>query len=141
MAVRTWVASSRVGSRIRPRGALGRLVRPASRTRTGRPKARVLPEPVRARPSTWRPASASGITACWTGLGLTISWRANADTSEAGRSRVEKVGSTELPSGLLLTEQYSQTIRDECPISISRGFALLRRAGTAPDWRVHVFTF
>ena len=37
----------------------------------GRPKASVLPEPVRARPSTSRPAIASGTTAAWTSVGST----------------------------------------------------------------------
>ena len=54
---------------ITARGWLGRERRPASRDRIGSPKARVLPEPVRARPSTSAPACASGMTAAWTGVG------------------------------------------------------------------------
>ena len=40
-----------------------------------------------------------------------------------------------------LIQRTHRRFGKECPISISRGFALLRRAGTAPDWCVHVFTF
>ena len=48
--------------------AAGRAaVPPASRASIGRPKARVLPEPVWARPSTSRPASASGRVRAWMG--------------------------------------------------------------------------
>ena len=65
------MASSRVGTRTRPRGC-GRAGPddPASLMIMGRPKARVLPEPVRPRPSTSRPASASGMVAAWIGNGL-----------------------------------------------------------------------
>src|SRR5699024_10184044 len=57
---------------IRARGRLGRLRRPVNRASTGRPNASVLPDPVRARPSTSRPAIASGRTAAWTPVGATM---------------------------------------------------------------------
>ena len=66
----TCAASSRVGTSTRPRGLRrGASTVPGleSRVTIGRPKARVLPEPVRPRPSTSRPAIASAIVARWIG--------------------------------------------------------------------------
>ena len=78
-------ASSRVGTTMMARGWQGRLFSPARRASTGMPNARVLPEPVWARPSTSWPASPSGMTAAWTGVGAVMPWAARAVISSAGR--------------------------------------------------------
>ena len=89
-------ASSRVGTRTRPRGASSRRCRvAASRASRGRPKASVLPDPVWARPSTSRPASASGRARAWIANGALMSRAASApdqpgvqaELSERGRRR------------------------------------------------------
>ena len=73
----TWLASSRVGTRTRPRGRAGL----AAAVGGGEPgdqreaKARVLPEPVRPRPSTSRPARLSGSVATWIGNGAVMPLR------------------------------------------------------------------
>ena len=85
MALATWLASSRVGTIMTARGWQGRLLLPASLASAGMPKARVLPDPVWARPSTSWPAIPSGITASWTGVGVTIPCRRRASISSAGR--------------------------------------------------------
>ena len=80
-------ASSRVGTRTRPRG--DRSARSptvsARRASIGRPKPRVLPEPVWARPRTSRPARASGRVRDWIAKGATIPRRVSAVTSAAGK--------------------------------------------------------
>ncbi len=83
----TWRASSRVGTRTSPRGALGWRgpAAWASRASRGRPKARVLPEPVSARPSTSRPASASGSARAWMAKGAVMPCSPSAATSGPGR--------------------------------------------------------
>ena len=80
-------ASSRVGTTMIARGWPGRLFSPARRASTGMPKARVLPEPVWARPSTSWPARPSGMTAAWTGVGAVMPWAARAVISSAGQGR------------------------------------------------------
>jgi hypothetical protein len=68
-----WAASSRVGASISARGRPCGRARPGcgrSRATTGSAKAKVLPEPVRPRPSTSRPASESGSVAAWIGVGV-----------------------------------------------------------------------
>src|SRR5690606_10068172 len=50
----------------------------------GTPKARVLPEPVGARPSTSRPASPSAIVAAWMANGVVIPRAASASQMKAG---------------------------------------------------------
>ncbi len=69
-----WVANSRVGARIRERGRLGclRVSDSRSRATSGSRKAKVLPDPVRPRPSTSRPASESGSVAAWMGVGVVM---------------------------------------------------------------------
>ncbi len=69
------MASSRVGARISARGLrpILRFFAPSfssRRSTRGAPNAMVLPDPVRPRPSTSRPASTSGIVAAWIGNGL-----------------------------------------------------------------------
>src|SRR4051794_14702892 len=95
----TWLASSRVGTRTSARGRLGcrLLVEAASRATSGMLKARVLPEPVRPRPSTSRPARVSGSVATWIGNGAVMPLASSTSTSGAGTpsaSKVVSVGST-----------------------------------------------
>ena len=84
----TCIASSRVGTSTSPRGC--EPAAPASVVIIGRPKARVLPEPVWPRPSTSRPVSASGIVAVWMGNGLVMSERRSCSTRLLGRPREAK---------------------------------------------------
>ena len=71
-----------------------RARRPAVRDSRGSPKASVLPEPVRPRPSTSRPASESGRVADWIGNGSVMPW-AVSSASSAGASPVRaKEGTT-----------------------------------------------
>src|SRR6202158_5825190 len=55
------------------------------------PKAKVLPEPVGARPLTSRPASASGRAAAWMGNGSVMAPRVRTLTRSAGTPRSAKV--------------------------------------------------
>ncbi len=66
----TWAASSRVGTSTRAQGRRGAAT--SRRAAMARPKARVLPEPVGARPQTSRPARASGSAAAWMGNGASM---------------------------------------------------------------------
>ena len=61
-ASETWIASSRVGARTR---ACGVFCERSRRDRMGSAKAAVLPVPVCARPTTWRPSSSGGIVCAW----------------------------------------------------------------------------
>ena len=63
----------------------------ASRASSGRPKARVLPDPVCARPSTSRPASASGRARAWMAKGALMPCSASAATRGPGRPSSAKV--------------------------------------------------
>src|SRR5580693_6138898 len=111
----TWVASSLVGMRTRPRGRAGSVDPPASRLTRGREKPRVLPEPVWARPRMSRPASASGSAAAWTGNGSVIPWSSRTSTSGAGTPRSAKVasavrsgaGTAELSAGMAVNGKSS----------------------------------
>jgi hypothetical protein len=88
----TCIASSRVGTRIRALGWCGRARPPcATRASSGRPNARVLPEPVWPRPSTSRPARASGMVAAWISNGVVRPSRVSTRTSSAGTPRSAKV--------------------------------------------------
>ena len=58
----TWSASSRVGARTR---ACGVFCEKSSCDRIGSAKAAVLPVPVWARPTTWRPSSSGGMVSAW----------------------------------------------------------------------------
>ncbi len=51
-------------------------------------KARVLPEPVGARPETSRPASASGSVAAWIGNGVVMPSRANERDDVGGHAKI-----------------------------------------------------
>ena len=59
----TWLASSRVGTRTRPRGRPALVNPSASLATMGIENPSVLPEPVRPRPRMSLPASASGSVA------------------------------------------------------------------------------
>ncbi len=103
MTSRIWLASSRVGARIRPRGWPG-WVRPAGpdgtrrarRATSGSAKARVLPEPVRPRPSTSLPARVSGRVAVWMANGAVMPRLVSGLTRAAGTPSSTKVAGTEL---------------------------------------------
>ena len=66
-------SARRARGSVRARGARGRfgLALPIRAT-SGMPKARVLPEPVGARPQTSRPARRSGMVAAWTSNGAVM---------------------------------------------------------------------
>ena len=68
---------------------------PARRVSIGRPKASVLPEPVCARPSTSRPASASGRARAWMANGVVdaAAGQRGRPAGRAGRARRKVVGS------------------------------------------------
>ncbi len=89
-SVTCW-ASSRVGTRTSASGYRATARFPAVRASSGRPKARVLPEPVRPRPSTSRPAIESGSVAPWIGKGSVTPWRPRAERIPLGSSSSAKV--------------------------------------------------
>ena len=64
---------------------------PASAVTSGMENAIVLPEPVLPRPSTSRPASASGRVAAWIGNGVVMPAPASAATTAGGTPREAKV--------------------------------------------------
>ena len=63
-----------------------------SRASIGRPKARVLPEPVSARPSMSRPASASGRVRAWIGNGVSMPRRCEAGEQALRQPQGGEVG-------------------------------------------------
>ena len=137
------VASSRVGTRTRPRGAGGRRDRsPASRDSSARPKASVLPEPVWPRPSRSRPARASGRVAAWIGNGAVKPCAASAahDAARAGRARrtwacptrARSTGPRVRPGGWVRQGRCGRVRRDDGTCGRA---ARLRRAGTAAGLR------
>ena len=95
----TCSASSRVGTSTTPRGWVDDRAPAVSRTIIGSPKARVLPEPVRARPRTSRPLSASGIVSAWIGKGVVMPAAPRFSTSVAGRPRAAKPPSSRVVGG------------------------------------------
>src|SRR5699024_8648957 len=68
----------------------GRLA-PASAVNTRIPTASVLPEPVHARPRTFCPGRASGITADCTGVGSVMPWADSTDAINSGTAKSENV--------------------------------------------------
>src|ERR1700737_3700203 len=72
------------------RGWRGRA-RPTRDTR-GIPKARVLPEPVGARPQRSRPARPTGMVAVWMGKGTVMPRRVSRSAMSAGTPRSVNVG-------------------------------------------------
>src|ERR1700733_7071940 len=135
----TWVASSRVGTRTRPRGRALRVDPPASRLTRGREKPRVLPEPVCAPPRMSRPASASGSVAAWTGNGAVIPWSSRTSTSGAGTPSPAKVvpavrsssGAAELSAGMAVNEESSPGIRGSLMRRVNPPLTCDRAAATA----------
>src|SRR6266516_4173879 len=87
----TWLASSRVGTSTRPRGRQAMVWPPANAVTSGIENAIVLPEPVRPRPSTSRPASASGSVAAWIGKGVVIPASVSTPATGAGTPRDAKL--------------------------------------------------
>ena len=87
-----WPTSSRVGARIRARGMVARALRSEAtrRATSGSRNAYVLPEPVRPRPRTSRPASESGSVAVWIGVGSVMPRSARTRTSSAGTPSAAK---------------------------------------------------
>ncbi|CAM5535352.1 hypothetical protein SVIOM342S_09685 [Streptomyces violaceorubidus] len=83
-------ASSRVDTRTRASGRFDSARRPEVRASRASPKASVLPEPVRARPRTSRPASASGRVAAWIGNGRVTPRAVIVSTSTGGSPRPSK---------------------------------------------------
>ena len=85
----------RVGARMRARGRPDPRSRrsAARRVSMGNTKARVLPEPVRPRPSTSRPARESGSVAVWMGNGRVMPLLDSTVHSSAGTPRSAKVTS------------------------------------------------
>ena len=124
-SVTCW-ASSRVGTRTRASGACGSARRPAVRASSARPKARVLPEPVRPRPRTSRPASEFGRVAPWMGKGSVDALR--------GEGLQQRGGHVQLGEGLDGGQRGGQGLRQG--ELAARAGAVLRRAGALPDPRV-----
>ena len=85
----TCAASSRVGTRTRARGR--RRAPGTSRSTMGMAKARVLPEPVRLRARTSRPAMASGSTSAWIGKAYEMPRPASASDTGADTPNSAKV--------------------------------------------------
>ena len=99
----TWVASSRVGTRTRPRGWQARVCPSARPATSGIANPSVLPEPVRPRPRMSRPASESGRVAAWIGNGVRMPVPVRTSTSGAGTPKSAKVmlsaATSERPAG------------------------------------------
>src|SRR5882757_6116677 len=81
-----------MSARGRPGARLVALV--VSRVTIGSRKAYVLPEPVRPRPSTSRPASESGRVAAWMGNGLSMPRTASTSARTLGTPSSAKVAPT-----------------------------------------------
>ena len=82
-------ANSRVGARTRARGRRG-SARSTVAT-SGMPKARVLPEPVGARPQMSRPSSASVMVAAWMAKGSVMPQADSARVMDSGTPSWAKV--------------------------------------------------
>src|SRR6478752_8497429 len=95
MVALIWVASSRVGAGTRRMRRPGlrkwAASRSASLATSGMAKAMVLPEPVRPRPRTSRPARVSGRVLTWMGNGSTIPWAVRVSARALGVPRAAKV--------------------------------------------------
>ena len=118
----TCIASSRVGTRMRARGWCGRAGSPsASRASTGRPKASVLPEPVWPRPSTSRPASASGMVAVWIANGVVMPSRRSARTSGARHAERRRRSGDGVPVGGVEGGRERAGISERGQVNLSAG--------------------
>jgi hypothetical protein len=87
------MASSRVGHMMRT--CVSRLVA-SMRSTAGRPKARVLPDPVWLWPTTSRPVRATGMAWAWMGEGCSKPWAAMAFINSAERPRSANVFSMDV---------------------------------------------
>src|SRR3954471_2356906 len=128
----TCAASSRVGTRMSAAGRFGAAERPASLARSGSPKAIVLPEPVCPRPSTSRPARASGRQAAWIGNGVVMPRRSSAETSLSGMPSSANEGRVDE------ADVKKEPLRKGPPREVSaksgdRGLVAGRRRGNAPE--------
>src|SRR6478609_8613571 len=87
-----WFTSSRVGAMISARGLRDWALLPdaARRATSGSRNAYVLPEPVRPRPSTSRPARESGSVAAWMGVGEVMPRSVRTAARGAGTPRSVK---------------------------------------------------
>src|SRR6478609_8157252 len=87
-----WFTSSRVGAMISARGLRDWAGRPEAERRatSGSRNAYVLPEPVRPRPSTSRPARESGSVAAWMGVGEVMPRSERTADRDAGTPRSVK---------------------------------------------------
>ena len=121
-AASIWPTSSRVGARISARGAPGRRRGEVaeSRATSGSRNAYVLPEPVRPRPRTSRPARASGSVAAWMGVGSVMP-RAGEDADEGSghAERAEVVLGQGDPS--MMSRRHRPEISREAPRTEPRG--------------------
>ena len=139
MAAAIWVASSRVGARIRPVGAPEvRRIRPsalawASRATTGIENARVLPEPVLPRPSTSPPARVSARVAAWISKASVFPSAASTFTRLAGTPRDSNVV-VKVCAFTIWTRLRRPVLSGGCQWANTRACELVRR--TKVWWRV-----
>ena len=90
MTAWTWLASSRVGTRTRPRGRQASVCPSARPATSGIAKPSVLPEPVRPRPRMSSPASASGSAAAWIGNGREDAGLGQRSDQRRGNAKVSE---------------------------------------------------
>ena len=125
------MASSRVGTSTSARGRRGAEfgASAASRVTVGRPKASVLPDPVRPRPSTSRPMRPSGIAAAWMGNGSVMPSRASRSTSRSGRPSAANALSGATSTGPVLTGRRVDLVHES---AASRSASGSMPAGVRP---------
>ena len=138
IAASIWLASSRVGARISARGRPDRSGAPeaASLATTGRAKARVLPEPVRPRPSTSRPARESGSVAVWIGNGVVMPSAASTRVSAAGTPSAANVVGVAAVAGAGAGDHSGgggRGVRGAVARTGVRGAAVIRHRGTPKE--------
>ena len=136
-----WVASSRVGASTRARGRRATLPLPAAAVRvtSGRANASVLPEPVRPRPRTSRPASESGSVAVWMGKGAVMPCSVSAEDRAAGTPSVAKEVKVE-PLGQLFTSELVGVRRQSNLSGCSGDLHDAGRAGSRSPWCLQSLT-
>ena len=134
------MASSRVGASTRPRGARPRLRSPSARRASiGRPKARVLPDPVCARPRTFAPRSAAGMVAAWMGNGVAIPDCGDCGDQAGRQTEGGEVGGRGRGScwgGSRSRGPGGRGPRGPSPRrpALGRGLRLRRAVGSRPSW-------
>ena len=114
----TWRASSRVGTSTRPRGCSAWRVEfdRLSRVSIGSPNASVLPEPVWARPSTSRPASASATVRAWIGDGTVMPRVASMVTIDSGSPSSPNVVASTAPSSTTASKSMAGAATGRGPL-------------------------